>query len=53
MLWYKLFKFIYFCCGSFLIVLSDLEGKKCVFLVIDCFLFNNGYVDDVVVLLKV
>ncbi len=34
------------------IALSDLEGKKRAFLVTDRFLFNNGYADDVVALLK-
>ncbi|WP_337127850.1 iron-containing alcohol dehydrogenase, partial [Staphylococcus aureus] len=32
--------------------MSDLEGKKRAFLVTDRFLFNNGYADDVVSLLK-
>jgi acetaldehyde dehydrogenase/alcohol dehydrogenase len=52
MLWHKLPKSIYFRRGSLPIALSDLEGKKRAFLVTDRFLFNNGYADDVVRLLK-
>ncbi|HAS3228299.1 TPA: bifunctional acetaldehyde-CoA/alcohol dehydrogenase [Vibrio cholerae] len=52
MLWHKLPKSIYFRRGSLPIALSDLEGKKRAFLVTDRFLFNNGYADDVVALLK-
>ncbi|MEF1310402.1 bifunctional acetaldehyde-CoA/alcohol dehydrogenase [Vibrio mytili] len=52
MLWHKLPKSIYFRRGSLPIALSDLEGKKRAFLVTDRFLFNNGYADDVVKLLK-
>ena len=52
MLWHKLPKSIYFRRGSLPIALSDLEGKKRAFLVTDRFLFNNGYADDVVSLLK-
>lgn len=52
MLWHKLPKSIYFRRGSLPIALSDLEGKKRAFLVTDRFLFNNGYADDVVQLLK-
>ncbi|WP_373938424.1 bifunctional acetaldehyde-CoA/alcohol dehydrogenase [Vibrio kanaloae] len=53
MLWHKLPKSIYFRRGSLPIAMSDLEGKKRAFLVTDRFLFNNGYADDVVSLLKV
>ncbi|PMN46855.1 bifunctional acetaldehyde-CoA/alcohol dehydrogenase [Vibrio lentus] len=52
MLWHKLPKSIYFRRGSLPIALGDLEGKKRAFLVTDRFLFNNGYADDVVSLLK-
>lgn len=52
MLWHKLPKSIYFRRGSLPIAMSDLEGKKRVFLVTDRFLFNNGYSDEVVKLLK-
>lgn len=52
MLWHKLPKSIYFRRGSLPIALSDLEGKKRAFLVTDRFLFNNGYADEVVSLLK-
>ncbi len=52
MLWHKLPKSIYFRRGSLPIALGDLEGKKRAFLVTDRFLFNNGYADDVVALLK-
>ncbi len=52
MLWHKLPKSIYFRRGSLPIALSDLEGKKRAFLVTDRFLFNNGYADAVVSLLK-
>ena len=52
MLWHKLPKSIYFRRGSLPIALSDLEDKKRAFLVTDRFLFNNGYADEVVSLLK-
>ncbi len=52
MLWHKLPKSIYFRRGSLPIALSDLEGKKRAFLVTDRFLFNNGYADEIVQLLK-
>ncbi|MGR5222735.1 bifunctional acetaldehyde-CoA/alcohol dehydrogenase [Vibrio parahaemolyticus] len=52
MLWHKLPKSIYFRRGSLPIALGDLEGKKRAFLVTDRFLFNNGYADNVVSLLK-
>jgi acetaldehyde dehydrogenase / alcohol dehydrogenase len=52
MLWHKLPKSIYFRRGSLPIALGDLEGKKRAFLVTDRFLFNNGYADQVVDLLK-
>jgi acetaldehyde dehydrogenase/alcohol dehydrogenase len=52
MLWHKLPKSIYFRRGSLPIALGDLEGKKRAFLVTDRFLFNNGYADEIVNLLK-
>ncbi|WP_413284803.1 bifunctional acetaldehyde-CoA/alcohol dehydrogenase [Vibrio sp. MA40-2] len=52
MLWHKLPKSIYFRRGSLPIALGDLEGKKRAFLVTDRFLFNNGYADEIVSLLK-
>ncbi|MGU3846885.1 bifunctional acetaldehyde-CoA/alcohol dehydrogenase, partial [Vibrio diabolicus] len=52
MLWHKLPKSIYFRRGSLPSALGDLEGKKRAFLVTDRFLFNNGYADDVVSVLK-
>ena len=52
MLWHKLPKSIYFRRGSLPVALGDLEGKKRAFLVTDRFLFNNGYANDVVRLLK-
>lgn len=52
MLWHKLPKSIYFRRGSLPIALGDLEGKKRAFIVTDRFLFNNGYVDDIVKILK-
>ncbi|MCF7354219.1 bifunctional acetaldehyde-CoA/alcohol dehydrogenase [Vibrio sp. CK2-1] len=52
MLWHKLPKSIYFRRGSLPVALTDLEGKKRAFLVTDRFLFNNGYADEIVSLLK-
>lgn len=52
MLWHKLPKSIYFRRGSLPIALSDLEGKKRAMVVTDRFLFNNGYTDELVRLLK-
>lgn len=52
MLWHKLPKSIYFRRGSLPIAMSDLEDKKRAFIVTDKFLFNNGYTDEVVSLLK-
>ncbi|UGA53889.1 bifunctional acetaldehyde-CoA/alcohol dehydrogenase [Vibrio sp. VB16] len=52
MLWHKLPRSIYFRRGSLPIALGDLEGKKRAFLVTDRFLFNNGYADEIVNLLK-
>ncbi len=52
MLWHKLPKSIYFRRGSLPIALGDLEGKKRAMIVTDRFLFNNGYSDEIVALLK-
>ncbi|GAB6262107.1 bifunctional acetaldehyde-CoA/alcohol dehydrogenase [Photobacterium sp. R1] len=52
MLWHKLPKSIYFRRGSLPVALTDLEDKKRAFLVTDRFLFNNGYADEVMSLLK-
>ncbi|MGL5336981.1 MAG: bifunctional acetaldehyde-CoA/alcohol dehydrogenase [Enterovibrio sp.] len=52
MLWHKLPKSIYFRRGSLPVALGDLQGKKRAFLVTDRFLYNNGYADDVIELLK-
>lgn len=52
MLWHKLPKSIYFRRGSLPVALTDLEEKKRAFLVTDRFLFNNGYADEVMTLLK-
>ncbi|HBV77483.1 bifunctional acetaldehyde-CoA/alcohol dehydrogenase [Vibrio sp.] len=52
MLWHKLPESIYFRRGSLPIALTDLADKKRAFLVTDRFLFNNGYADEVVNLLK-
>ncbi len=52
MLWHKLPKSIYFRRGSLPIALTDLEGKKRAMVVTDGFLFNNGYADELVTILK-
>jgi acetaldehyde dehydrogenase/alcohol dehydrogenase len=52
MLWHKLPKSIYFRRGSMAIAMDDLVGKKRACIVTDRFLFNNGYTDDLVKLLK-
>ena len=52
MLWHKLPKSIYFRRGSLPIALTDLEGKKRAMVVTDSFLFNNGYADELVTILK-
>jgi len=52
MLWHKLPKSIYFRRGSLPVALSDLEGKKRAMIVTDSFLFNNGYSDEIALLLK-
>ncbi len=52
MLWHKLPKSIYFRRGSLPVAMSDLEGKKRAFIVTDHYLFNNGYANEVISLLK-
>ncbi len=52
MLWHKLPKSIYFRRGSLPVALTDLEGKKRAMVVTDSFLFNNGYADELVQILK-
>lgn len=52
MLWHKLPKSIYFRRGSLAIALDDLAGSKRCLIVTDRFLFENGYVDEPVRLLK-
>ncbi|MFC3395653.1 bifunctional acetaldehyde-CoA/alcohol dehydrogenase [Brenneria rubrifaciens] len=54
MLWHKLPKSIYFRRGSLPVALEEVasDGAKRAFIVTDRFLFNNGYVDQVVNVLK-
>ena len=52
MLWHKLPKSIYFRRGCLPIALEDLAGTKRCLIVTDRFLFENGYVDGTVALLK-
>lgn len=52
MLWHKLPKSIYFRRGSLPIAIGDLAEKKRAFIVTDKYLFNNGYTEEVVALLK-
>lgn len=52
MLWHKLPKSIYFRRGCLPVALGDLEGKKRALLVTDRFLFNNGYADEIIEMLK-
>lgn len=52
MLWHKLPKSIYFRRGCLPIALDDLAGKKRCMVVTDRYLFENGYVDDAVLMLK-
>ncbi|SHI09447.1 bifunctional acetaldehyde-CoA/alcohol dehydrogenase [Ferrimonas marina] len=52
MLWHKLPKSIYFRRGSLPVALGDLEGKKRAFIVTDRYLFNHGYADTLIALLK-
>ncbi|WP_147198236.1 bifunctional acetaldehyde-CoA/alcohol dehydrogenase [Pantoea sp. MBD-2R] len=54
MLWHKLPKSIYFRRGSLPIAMEEVasDGAKRAFIVTDRFLFNNGYVDQIVSVLK-
>lgn len=52
MLWHKLPQSIYFRRGCLPEALSDLEDKKRACIVTDKFLFNNGYVDEIIEILK-
>ncbi|PHM74152.1 bifunctional acetaldehyde-CoA/alcohol dehydrogenase [Xenorhabdus kozodoii] len=54
MLWHKLPKSIYFRRGSLPIALEEVatDGSKRAFIVTDRFLFNNGYADQVIDVLK-
>ncbi|QSX35226.1 bifunctional acetaldehyde-CoA/alcohol dehydrogenase [Shewanella avicenniae] len=52
MLWHKLPSSIYFRRGSLPVALEELAGKKRALIVTDKFLFNNGYVDETVAILK-
>ncbi|OTA15140.1 putative alcohol-acetaldehyde dehydrogenase [Xenorhabdus vietnamensis] len=54
MLWHKLPKSIYFRRGSLPIALEEVatDGTKRAFIVTDRFLFNNGYTDQVINVLK-
>ncbi|MDC9589509.1 bifunctional acetaldehyde-CoA/alcohol dehydrogenase [Xenorhabdus sp. XENO-10] len=54
MLWHKLPKSIYFRRGSLPIALEEVatDGTKRAFIVTDRFLFNNGYADQVINVLK-
>lgn len=52
MLWHKLPKSIYFRRGCLPFALEDLQGKKRCLIVTDRYLFENGYVDETVRILK-
>ncbi|QSX39247.1 bifunctional acetaldehyde-CoA/alcohol dehydrogenase [Shewanella cyperi] len=52
MLWHKLPSSIYFRRGSLPIALEELAGKKRALIVTDKFLFNNGYCDETIRILK-
>ncbi|WP_340608912.1 bifunctional acetaldehyde-CoA/alcohol dehydrogenase [Xenorhabdus bharatensis] len=54
MLWHKIPKSIYFRRGSLPVALEEVatDGAKRAFIVTDSFLFNNGYVDQVIRVLK-
>ncbi|MBY6109666.1 bifunctional acetaldehyde-CoA/alcohol dehydrogenase [Halomonas sp. DP1Y21-3] len=52
MLWHKLPESIYFRRGSLSVALTDLKDKQRAFIVTDRFLFNNGYADELMALLK-
>ncbi|MBT1445525.1 bifunctional acetaldehyde-CoA/alcohol dehydrogenase [Shewanella sp. JM162201] len=52
MLWHKLPSSIYFRRGSLPIALEELSDKKRALIVTDKFLFNNGYCDETIRILK-
>ncbi|WP_133406985.1 bifunctional acetaldehyde-CoA/alcohol dehydrogenase [Parashewanella tropica] len=52
MLWHKLPSSIYFRRGSLAIALEELSDKKRALIVTDKFLFNNGYCDETIKVLK-
>ncbi|MDR0218608.1 MAG: bifunctional acetaldehyde-CoA/alcohol dehydrogenase [Enterobacteriaceae bacterium] len=54
MLWHKIPKSIYFRRGSLPVALEEVaaDGVKRAFIVTDAFLFNNGYADQVISVLK-
>jgi acetaldehyde dehydrogenase/alcohol dehydrogenase len=52
MLWHKLPKSIYFRRGAIVEAVKDLAGRKRALIVTDRYLFNNGYIDETVRLLK-
>lgn len=52
MLWHKLPESIYFRRGSLAVALEELSDKKRALVVTDRFLFNNGYVDETIDILK-
>ena len=52
MLWHKLPSSIYFRRGSLPIALEELSDKKRALIVTDKFLFNNGYCDETIKILK-
>ncbi|MTJ84263.1 MAG: bifunctional acetaldehyde-CoA/alcohol dehydrogenase [Telmatospirillum sp.] len=52
MLWHKLPKSIYFRRGCLAEAFKDLAGRKRALLVTDRFLFNNGYADETIRILK-
>ncbi|MCL2657518.1 MAG: bifunctional acetaldehyde-CoA/alcohol dehydrogenase [Betaproteobacteria bacterium] len=52
MLWHKLPKSIYFRRGCLPFALEDLQGKKRCLIVTDRYLFESGYVDETIGLLK-
>ncbi|MFM2483610.1 bifunctional acetaldehyde-CoA/alcohol dehydrogenase [Celerinatantimonas yamalensis] len=52
MLWHKLPQSIYFRRGCLPEAMKDLEGKKRACIVTDRYLFNNGYVDELIEILK-
>jgi len=52
MLWHKLPKSIYFRRGSLPVALEELSTKQRALIVTDRYLFNNGYVDEAIRILK-